>query len=159
MSDLKQYAERDIMALDESGDFYSRHVSAMTAEGLHAKSDIAAELGWRDMQIAELRAERDDYRERWEQTGCTRHHAMETAIKLAESYRQQLNNVAAERDWLRTNIGMAQIHLRAADAMAEAIDRMIRAGLLDPRSPIADARLDYSDPGTSLAALEGRDDD
>ena len=50
----KQYAERDIESLDESGGFYSRHVSAMTGEGLHAKSSIAAELGHRDMVISEL---------------------------------------------------------------------------------------------------------
>lgn len=49
-----QYAERDIMALDEQGGHYWRHVNAMTAEGLHSKSDIAAELAWRDTRIAEL---------------------------------------------------------------------------------------------------------
>ncbi|WP_128602037.1 hypothetical protein [Pantoea wallisii] len=32
---------------------------AMTAEQLHSKSDIAAELGWRDMQIAALQQNRD----------------------------------------------------------------------------------------------------
>lgn len=52
----KQYAERDIMALDISGNHYSRHISAMTSEGLHSKSDIAAELAWRDARIAELEA-------------------------------------------------------------------------------------------------------
>lgn len=50
----KQYAERDIMDLDISGNHYSRHISAMTREGLHSKSDIAAELAWRDARIAEL---------------------------------------------------------------------------------------------------------
>ena len=50
----KQYAERDIESLDEAGGFYSRHVSAMTAEGLHTKSSIAAELGHRDMVNSEL---------------------------------------------------------------------------------------------------------
>ncbi|GAA0517592.1 hypothetical protein GCM10009414_29010 [Tatumella terrea] len=49
-----QYAERDIMDLDISGNHYSRHISAMTREGLHSKSDIAAELAWRDARIAEL---------------------------------------------------------------------------------------------------------
>ena len=39
------YAERDVIAL---GNYYLRHLNAMTAEGLHAKSDIAAELAWRD---------------------------------------------------------------------------------------------------------------
>jgi hypothetical protein len=35
---------------------YSRHVSAMTSEGLHSKSDIAVELAFRDQEIARLRA-------------------------------------------------------------------------------------------------------
>lgn len=43
------------MQLDRDGGYYSRHVSAMTGEGLHAKSDIAAELALRDFQIDKLR--------------------------------------------------------------------------------------------------------
>lgn len=50
----KQYAERDAYELDMAGGYYCRHVSAMTREQLHSKSDIAAELGHRDMIIAEL---------------------------------------------------------------------------------------------------------
>ena len=34
---------------------YCRHTSAMTEEGLHSKSDIAAELAFRDKQIDRLR--------------------------------------------------------------------------------------------------------
>lgn len=52
------YAERDII---EQGDHYARHVNAMTAEGLHAKSDIAAELAHRDIEIEQLRAALDRY--------------------------------------------------------------------------------------------------
>jgi hypothetical protein len=37
------------------GGYYQRHVSAMTVEGLHEKSDIAAELAFRDWQIDELK--------------------------------------------------------------------------------------------------------
>lgn len=59
MSEVKQYAERDAMALDDAGGYYFRHVLAMTGEKLHSKGDIAAELGWRDMQIEQLKAERD----------------------------------------------------------------------------------------------------
>lgn len=59
MSEVKQYAQRDIMELDEAGNHYIRHIDHMTREKLHSKSDIAAELGWRDMQIAELKAQRD----------------------------------------------------------------------------------------------------
>ena len=36
--------------------YYSAHVSAMTTEGLHSKSNIAAELAFRDQEIARLRA-------------------------------------------------------------------------------------------------------
>jgi len=50
MSDI--YAERDIV---EQGDYYFRHASAMTGEGLHHKSNIAAELAHRDIQIDDLR--------------------------------------------------------------------------------------------------------
>jgi len=50
----KQYAERDIVALDEQGGHYFRHVMAMTSEGLHSKSDIAAELAYRDRRIQDL---------------------------------------------------------------------------------------------------------
>lgn len=51
----KQYAPRDIRALDRNGNHYCRHMSAMTGEELHSKSDIAAELAWRDHQIDKLR--------------------------------------------------------------------------------------------------------
>jgi DNA-directed RNA polymerase subunit RPC12/RpoP len=50
----KHYAERDIM---EQGNYYMRHLMAMTAEKLHSKSDIAAELAHRDMVIDALRNE------------------------------------------------------------------------------------------------------
>lgn len=49
--DGKLYAKRDIIG---QGEFYTRHVMAMTAEGLHDKSSIAAELAHRDQRIAEL---------------------------------------------------------------------------------------------------------
>lgn len=55
----KQYAERDAFELDQSGGHYMRHVMAMSAEQLHSKSDIAAELAWRDSQIAELQQKLD----------------------------------------------------------------------------------------------------
>lgn len=51
--ELKLYSERDIEA---QGQVYCDHVRAMTVEGLHAKSDIAAELAHRDIEIERLRA-------------------------------------------------------------------------------------------------------
>ena len=54
MADTNQYADRDHRA---QGDYYLRHVSAMTGEGLHAKSAIAGELAHRDMVIDAQAAE------------------------------------------------------------------------------------------------------
>ena len=51
------YEARDAMQLDEAGGYYVRHIMAMTREGLHGKSDIAAELGFRDMRIDQLEQE------------------------------------------------------------------------------------------------------
>lgn len=50
----KLYAERDII---EQMQYYVNHVEAMTAEGLHSKSDIAAELAHRDIEIERLQRE------------------------------------------------------------------------------------------------------
>ncbi len=46
-----EYANRDA---EELGEHYLRHVAAMTAEKLHSKSAIAAELAHRDKRITEL---------------------------------------------------------------------------------------------------------
>ena len=46
------YAERDALELEP---WFSRHLSAMTGEALHSKSDIACELAFRDAAIAELK--------------------------------------------------------------------------------------------------------
>jgi hypothetical protein len=50
------------MQLDEDGNYYHRHVYAMTREELHSKSNIAAELAWRDRQLDIIAAERDRLR-------------------------------------------------------------------------------------------------
>ena len=47
------YGERDAETL---GQHYGKHVHAMTREQLHSKSDIAAELAWRDQNIEQLQA-------------------------------------------------------------------------------------------------------
>lgn len=50
----------DVMKLDRAGNYYCKHLNAMTGEGLHNKSDIAAQLGHRDYVIAQLEQQRDD---------------------------------------------------------------------------------------------------
>ncbi len=51
---MTEYAARDPRDLDQ---YYLRHVSAMTAEGLHEKHHIAAELAHRDREIDRLTGE------------------------------------------------------------------------------------------------------
>ena len=59
MSTEKQYANRDPEA---QGMHYITHVGAMTSEGLHSKSSIAAELAHRDIEISRLHAENEALR-------------------------------------------------------------------------------------------------
>ena len=54
---MKLYEARSVIhprVLDEAGGYYARHVEHMTSEWLHKKSDIAMELGYRDMLIDRL---------------------------------------------------------------------------------------------------------
>lgn len=51
----KQYGQRDPIALEKAGGYFTRHMQAMTAEDLFDKSAIAEELAWRDMEIDRLR--------------------------------------------------------------------------------------------------------
>lgn len=48
------YPPHDALSLHP---YYAQHVAAMTAEGLDSKGDIAAQLAWRDKQIAHHRGE------------------------------------------------------------------------------------------------------
>lgn len=48
----KLYAQRD---RQELGQYCCDHVLAMTRENLHSKAAIAAELGYRDAEIARLK--------------------------------------------------------------------------------------------------------
>lgn len=68
---LPLYAERNPCELEPH---YKAHVIAMTREGLHDKSEIAAELAWRDQQIAELRTQLATMQERAHTCGpnCSR---------------------------------------------------------------------------------------
>lgn len=46
---MRHYRDRDIV---QFGKHYANHVNAMTKEGLHEKSDIAAELAYRDQLLS-----------------------------------------------------------------------------------------------------------
>lgn len=57
----KLYAERDPMQQDVEGNYYCKHVSAMTDEDLHSKSAIAAELAHRDIVIDRLKVKQESW--------------------------------------------------------------------------------------------------
>jgi len=105
MNEVKRYdSERDIMEMDRAGNYYCRHVSAMTREALHSKSEIAAELGWRDMHIDQLKAENERIKEeirRWvirlQQRGLERDELSNECYQLT-----------AERDTLRKQLDEAR---------------------------------------------------
>lgn len=65
------YAHRALHTLEPH---YSAHVSAMTSEGLHSKSDIAAELAFRDVRIDAL----------WDELGKAR-AALKEVYELADN--------------------------------------------------------------------------
>ena len=56
------YARRNTAAL---GEYYVRHIEAVTDEDLCDASDIAAELAWRDREIERLTRERDHFQACW----------------------------------------------------------------------------------------------
>lgn len=125
----RQYAERDLIALDRAGNHYSRHVSAMTTEELHSKSDIAAELAWRDQQIAELiaRAESAEARvveldaalERERQTTlslCDRLAASEADARRLREVLRELADASRDFRQLRQERDYHRAAWRAADA-------------------------------------------
>lgn len=58
----KHYRNFDLETVLDS-EQYASHVSAMTGEKLHSKSDIAAELTSRDMRIEQLERELDAHKE------------------------------------------------------------------------------------------------
>ncbi len=62
---IKLYAERDLEMLDMTNNYYSRHVMAMTGEGLNSKSAIAAELAYRDWIIDEQQKELQKYKDQF----------------------------------------------------------------------------------------------
>src|SRR4051812_17217646 len=64
------YPPQDAWAL---GEHYLRHVTGMLREGLESKSDIAAQLAWRDAEIVRLRSQVSNinlYMELSEAIGC-----------------------------------------------------------------------------------------
>ena len=97
-------AKTHIAELKAERDYYKTRYEksadyARELENEQTKVDmLTAESNGMLEHIRELEAERDDYKARWEATGCTRHHAMETAIAMSEKYRTQRDELQARID-------------------------------------------------------------
>jgi len=94
---MTEYAERSPIEL---GEYYTTHIMAMTAEKLHDKSSIAAELAYRDKYIAELeeaiyewREERDSVREEREQLKAENQRLRDACKQVEEWWlRDEMNS-------------------------------------------------------------------
>ncbi len=147
----KQYAERDASALDEAGGYYIRHVSAMTKEGLHSKSDIAAELAFRDLQIDQLNHRINRLLTERNATGLAIDHALNGDLPEQHgllSRLQMLSLVAAQRyDLLGaleklTQSGLALITVDGVDDREDAatIESNFNDDLIFAQETIAKAK-------------------
>ena len=92
-----EYGLRNHMELDELGNYYSRHVQAMTAEDLHDKSDIAAELASRDAAIDRLKDEVHQVRNDAQEAYNSAYKAFLPIIKAAQ-YATSFDN-KSDGDW------------------------------------------------------------
>jgi len=96
---MRRYDNRDPAALEP---YYSWHVQAMTEEGLHAKSAIAAELAFRDAEITALRL------------NCKVHQrAFREQREVAQDAGEKLFRAREELATLRTRLEAAEEALRA----------------------------------------------
>jgi hypothetical protein len=102
----------------------------MTGEGLHAKSDIAAELAWRDVEIEKLRAaalagpkmsELDDMRNDRDGWKLAMRNEAQVVIKIArerDAAQEDIRELRAEVERLRQHV---------AEAVARETERCITA--------------------------------
>ena len=96
---------------------YSAHVAAMTTEGLHAKSDIAAELAWRDAENALLRERSSSLRKE-----NTKLRAEVARLREALEYAHQMARERMSSDLqvhLFDRLGMVEDHAAAALAATD----------------------------------------
>lgn len=115
----KEYACRHTR---EQGNHYIKHVMAMTAEGLHRKSRIAAELAHRDIMIEAQHAVIEELRSCRAITDslCTE------GATLLDELREKINQLEAEIERMRPVVAVA-ISARDSGILLGAMMGVIRA--------------------------------
>lgn len=97
---VKLYAERDLEMLDMANNYYSRHVMAMTGEGLNSKSSIAAELAYRDWIIDEQQKELQKYKDQFPDYVECANCGSVTHVEGVEDAKGQSGCRIGEHDWV-----------------------------------------------------------
>jgi len=115
--------EKRILAL-------SSLVAGLEAARRAYASEFDGDVGSIHGNIRKLKKERDDYKARWEQTGCTRHSAMETAIALYEKVRQENKRLKAMLERMSNVLGEYGCPLEdpTLNALLEEIDAVLLRG-------------------------------
>lgn len=123
----KLYAPRDTEAL---GSHYTAHLEAMTAEGLHDKSAIAAELAWRDQKLAaaetfktEIIAERNSIRDRL----STSERDLEAVRELLFAQREMAAVAQREREQVEGLMKDTRAYMVTAENRATALAAQLEA--------------------------------
>lgn len=110
---MSEYQERDIVGMDEEGDYYMRHIAAMTKEDLRSKSDIAAELGYRDMTIERLTEENRHLRKALTESQPNINQFREMYLcHWTVSSREQLLQERLQQYYLETPDSMSNVNAR-----------------------------------------------
>lgn len=126
--EYRQHASMDVLPCSD----YFKHVSAMTAENLNGKAEIAEELAVRDMHIKDLEAqlasmtkERNHWRE-----------ANRTSLAAGDILKEQLAAMTQERDIFEKVSDIRLNDLAASQAYAaqlrEALEEVKRHGIEAP---------------------------
>ncbi len=78
------YQNVDVRALDKVGNYYCKHLQAMTDEDLRSKSDIAAQLGIRDLRIHQLERQNAELKRKLEDNQCVVELLQDAIVAIAE---------------------------------------------------------------------------
>lgn len=140
---MTEYAEREIDS-DELAPHYSKHVMAMTAEILHSKSDIAAELAWRDAEIERVKAKLAFFQGEVDKLNSV----LEKSIRLSEQRGEERDaaadyaqDQAAVMDLVAKALGVPdEPHQGRAERILEAAEEKVNAARLAERFARAKGR-------------------